>query len=105
MATFTPPTFTQRINPDPIEERTGGRAGLWRHYGGAIQVGYSVVIDTDDNVTTYPGQSGMSMDTINTAKAGSGENGIAWFRGGIPYTITAGEETLLTAAGYGAHIT
>jgi len=102
---FVPPTFNIRINPDPVEVRSAGAAGLWRHYGGAISVGYSVVIKTDDSVTTYPGVAGISMDDINAAKAGNGENGIAWFRGGQRYVVDDSEKTLLEAAGYGSHIT
>ena len=37
---------------------------------------------------------------MNAADSGSGEAGKAIFHGGQTYTVTAGEDTILSAAGY-----
>jgi hypothetical protein len=97
--TFTPPTFSRRILPDFDEVRSGGRAGLWRHFGSPINVGYHVII-TSGTATTYPGRTAVPTNEITGADTGSGENGIAWFRGGISYTVTQNEKTALESAGY-----
>ena len=77
---------------------------FWKHYGSRFTLGYSVFI-TDGVGTPYPGRMVPSADQIRAADSGSGEGGRAWFRGGLSYTITAPERTILVAAGYGAYIT
>ena len=72
---------------------------LWRHYGLPIQTSYSVLI-TGGVATTAPGKISPTAGEIADADAGSGEGGKAWFRGGISYTITDAEETILCAAGF-----
>jgi len=102
MATFTPPTYGDAINPEDTGHSK--RYSLWRHYGTPIKVGYSVLI-TDGTATTAPGRVSPTADDIAGADAGSGEGGKAWFRGGIAYTVTSAEESALTSAGYGDYIT
>ncbi len=76
----------------PIENRLGD-------YGVAFPVGYVVWIrDSDDEVFTVA--TITDPTTINAAKAGSGDFGKAIFRRGKTYTVTASEDTLLTAAGF-----
>jgi len=58
------------------------------------------VLITAGVATASPGRVSPSTADIAGADAGSGEDGKAWFRGGITYTITAGEDTILSAAGY-----
>lgn len=72
----------------------------------AFPVSFTVLINTSDEVTPYPGAEGLiDPDQIfDVAKAGSGDNSQAVFRQGRTYTITGTEETLLTSAGYGSHI-
>jgi hypothetical protein len=87
MASFTPPTFEE-----PFQNRLGD-------YGVAFPVGLVVwIADADDAVTET--QSIRDPEDIDLAKAGSGDFGKAIFRRGLAYTITAGEETILNAAGY-----
>ena len=102
MATFIPPTYGDPIGPEA--DGHSERYSMWRHYGTPIKVGYSVLI-TDGTATTAPGRVSPTADDIAGADTGSGEGGLAWFRGGISYTITSAEETILTAAGYGDYIT
>jgi hypothetical protein len=95
MASFTVPTWDMPYD-SPL-----GRHGL------SFPVSFTVIINGDDEATAYPGAVGLvDPDGIyDVAKAGSGEQGLAVFRFGKTYTITAGEETILNAAGYGDHIT
>lgn len=85
MATFTPPTYIRRY----------GKDGLWKYYD--FPVGKVVLIQADDTVVE---QATFTDAEMQAAKAGSGDFGKAVFRRGITYTITASEDTLLTAAGY-----
>jgi len=99
MPTFTPPTRTERIPPDRIEQRFGGRAGLFRHYGQPIAVGYSVLI-TSGVASASPGVVSPDVNQLAATDAGSGEDGKAWFTGGKTYTVTSAEQTILEAAGH-----
>ena len=112
MPSFTPPTYGVKIN----DETQGGepaRYSLWRHYGTPIQTGYVVLIRsgaanaspgtvTPNSMTQITGNAEVPNATANYTAAddGSGEGGLAYFRGGIQYTITAAEDTILKAAGY-----
>ena len=84
-----------------LEEDTNhdGKYSMWRHYGGVIPVGYVVII-TSGSVTTAPGKISATADEWAAADSGSGEGGKAIFRGGISYTITSAEQTILDNAGY-----
>lgn len=97
MATFTPDTYTVPLNDEEVGH--AARFSMWRHYGAPIPVGYSVLI-TSGAATTAPGTISPTTNDIADADAGSGEGGKAWFRGGITYTITSAEQTILCAAGY-----
>lgn len=95
---FTPETYGKPILP----ETQGGETeeySMWRHYGTPIQVGYSVLI-TGGEATPSPGTVSPTNGDCNAADTGSGEGGLAWFRGGITYTVSDAEETILVAAGY-----
>lgn len=92
MATFTPDTYKGRIRTE------GPGRGLWEKMNWR-DVGYNVII-TGGVANASPGAVGSDADTIAAADAGSGEGGKAWFRGGITYTITGTEDTILQAAGY-----
>lgn len=77
----------------PIDNRLGD-------YGVAFPVGKVLWIDGSDNVYVV---TAMTQDQIDSdAAAGSGDFGKAIFRRGKTYTITAGEKTLIDAAGYSA---
>lgn len=92
MATFTPPTYNQ-----PIQNRLGD-------HGVSFPVGKIVYICTNDDVfetTLVQGTFDAHLCPDGHALAsGSGDGGYALFRRGLTYTVTAGEDTLLTAAGY-----
>lgn len=92
MPSFTPTTYKGRIEQGPR------RYNLWR-YTNWRDVGYHVLI-TGGVATASPGTISPESDAIAAADSGSGEGGKAWFRGGITYTITGTEDTILTAAGY-----
>ena len=72
---------------------------FWVHYGKAIPTGYSVLI-TGGAASASPGLISPTAGDIAAADSGSGEGGKAWFRGGITYTVTEAEKTILEAAGY-----
>ena len=88
---------------------------MWRHFGSPIPVGYSVIIRSGV-ATPYPGIASPNSQTQITGNAdvpnaeasytacddGSGEGGLAWFRGGIAYPVTDAEQTILCTAGYGS---
>lgn len=86
MPSFTPPTYEQ-----PVDNVLG------RH-GVAFPVSIIVYIKADDSVvqTTLI----VDPDDILTMKDGSGDFGKACFRRGKTYTITSGEASILTGAGY-----
>lgn len=72
---------------------------LHRFYGGPVKE-YSVFIE-GGVATTFPGRIGYTMADVNSADAGSGYGGRAAFVGGFVWDeITAGEQTILEAAGY-----
>lgn len=87
MPTFTPPTFEAPVHNE----------GLLRYYN--IPRAYSVAI-TGGTATTHPGKQTLTQDEIDAADSGSGFGGRAAFVGGRTYEITAGEKTILDAAGY-----
>lgn len=90
MPTFTPPTYDQ-----PVDNVLG-------KWGISFPVSYAVVINASDEVTPYPGATGLAdPDQLSAvAKAGSGDGGYAIFRQGRTYTITTEEKDLLEGAGY-----
>ena len=96
--TFTPPTYSLAL----ARGKPGSAADmLYRHYGTPIKVGWNVVIKDSVVIPQYAaGPGSITADDIANADTGSGENGKAWFRGGIDYEITQAEYTLLSAAGY-----
>lgn len=99
MPTFTPPTRTIPLNPE-TQGGEGAQHSMWRHYQGVIPVGYSVLI-TSGVATPSPGIVSPLTTAIAAADAStSGEGDVAWFRGGIQYTITSAEDTIIKAAGY-----
>lgn len=92
MPEFTAPTYEQ-----PVDNPLG-------KHGVAFTVGLVIYIDTGDNVHETTSIIGKFSEHVSPdglgIKAGSGDNGLAIFRRGRTYEVTAGEETLLTAAGY-----
>lgn len=88
MPTFSPPTLSIPIDRDHP---------LWKFYD---QTGSYSVLITGGTATTFPGKQGVTQDEIDAADSGSGFGGKAAFIGGREYTITAGEKTILDAAGY-----
>ena len=83
----------------PLQAEVADHVSMWRHYGTPIATGYSVLI-TGGVATPSPGRVSPTAGDIAAADAGSGEGGKAWFRGGITYTVTSAEQTILEAAGY-----
>jgi hypothetical protein len=92
---------TDLVYEEPVQNRLGD-------FGVAFPVGFVLWIDTTDTVHK---STSITEDQINStggvtgAKAGTGDFGLAIFRRGKSYSISAGEDTLLTAAGYGDAIT
>lgn len=87
MPSFTPPTYEQ-----PISNRLG-------QHGVAFPVSKVVyIVDADDSVVETT--SIVDPTDINKMKDGSGDFDKACFRRGKTYEITAGEQTILEAAGY-----
>ena len=96
MATFTPPTYTTAYLPETVGHDAD--LSLFRWYDGITRE--YVVIITSSTPSTYPGVVSPSVSDLAGADTGSGENGLAIFRGGRAYTITSAENTALTNAGY-----
>lgn len=96
MPTFTPPTYEAPFLP---ETHCGypEKYAVMRFY--SYPVGYSVLI-TGGVATDSPGTTAPTPAQIAAADSGSGENGKAWFRGGIEYAVTSTEQTILEAAGF-----
>lgn len=89
---FTPPTYN-------IPYKREGKYNLWRWYDGP-PVGYTVLI-VSGVASELPGRVSPTTDELEAADSGSGWNGKAVFLGGrAGYTVTAGEKTILEAAGY-----
>jgi hypothetical protein len=87
MVSFTPPTREQ-----PLNNELG-------KFGVAFPVGKVVyILDADDSVKEV--EHFTDPTDVDLMKAGSGDFGKALFRRGKTYTITAGEDTILTNAGY-----
>ena len=110
MSQFTPTTFTVPLN---AEAKTHGpKTSMFRLYAGVIPTPYVVLI-TGGVATPSPGTVSPSVNdmrgnanvpnataSFTGADSGSGDAGYAIFTGGRTYTVTAGEETILLAAGY-----
>lgn len=96
MPTFTPDTYTDA----PPVEKVNHKAdhSLWRYYGGR-EVEYVVLI-TSGVANASPGVVSPTTGQLAAADDGSGDEGKAIYRGGRTYTVTAAEDTILTAAGY-----
>jgi hypothetical protein len=98
MPTFAPTTYDV---PKIPEENAPHHPlySLWRYFSDGIPTSYVVVI-TSGAANASPGYATPSVDQLRNADTGSGEAGKAIFHGGQTYTVTAGEDTILTAAGY-----
>lgn len=110
MSQFTPETFGEAVGREARHRESGH--SMWRLYGTPIPTPYVVII-TGGVATPSPGVVSPSVHDIKGnpevpnatasytgADAGSGDDGRAVFTGGRTYTVTAGEETILLAAGY-----
>lgn len=89
-------TCSDLIYDEPVQNRLG-------QFGIEFVVGKVLWIDTSDNVyvtTTITEDQINSTNGVTGAASGSGDFGKAIFRRGKTYTITAGEKTLIDAAGY-----
>lgn len=75
-------------------------------HGVAFPVGYVLYIDDANNVYVTTSMTNPfdqhTSPAGNPVATGSGDQGYAVFRRGLTYTITAGEKTLIDAAGYSA---
>ena len=99
MPTFTPDTYdgpSRMAGPERDHPQQG--SDMWRFYR-QLPIGYHVLIESGA-ATASPGRTDVTTEDIDDADSGSGEGGKAWFRGGLTYTVTSAEDTILTAAGY-----
>lgn len=92
------PTFdsSQATYNQPFDNELG-------RYNFSVPVGKVVYITTSSTVveaTSLTDEQTKATASANNPVAGSGDFGLAIFRRGITYTITAGEQALLDAAGY-----
>lgn len=94
MATFD---ASQATYNQPIAGRLG-------QHGVSFPRGNVVIITDDDDtvleLSALTDEQTKGTASANNPKAGSGDFGLAIFRRGITYTITAGESTILDDAGY-----
>lgn len=98
MTTFIAPTYRVPYGREEPKEWS-----LFRYYDG-FEREYVVIID-GGTPSTYPGLVSPSTSTLAGADSGSGENGLAIFRGGRSYEISASEESALNSAGYTSEVT
>ena len=99
MPSFTPTTYDgpSRMAGPELNHRSIG-TDMWRHFR-QLPIGFHVLI-TAGVATASPGRTDVTTSDIEDADLGSGEGGQAWFRGGLTYTVTDAEDTILTTAGY-----
>ena len=100
MPTFQPTTYDgpSRMAGVEREHRDIGQ-DLWRYFR-QLPVGFHVLI-TSGSANASPGARDVTTEELENADSSDGgEGGKAWFRGGLSYTITSAEETILQAAGY-----
>ena len=100
MPSFTPTTYDgpTRMAGRELNHRSIG-TDMWRHFR-QLAVGFNVLI-TAGVANASPGATSVDTQQIEDADSSAGgEGGKAWFRGGLTYTVTAAEDTILTAAGY-----
>lgn len=82
------------VYQQPIDNRLGD-------YGVEFPVGKVLWIRASDDAVIV--STTVTEDQIaSEIKTGSGDFGLALFRRGKTYTITAGEKTIIDAAGYSA---
>ena len=98
MPTFSPTTYDVPKPPE-VDGPHDARYSMWRYFSDGIPTSYVAII-TAGVANASPGYTNPSVDQMNGADAGSGEAGAAIFHGGTTYTVTSGEDTILTAAGY-----
>ncbi len=98
MPTFAPTTYDVPKHPE-VDGNHDRRYSLWRYFSDGVPTSYTVII-TSGSANASPGYQNASVDQLNAADSGSGEHGAAIFEGGQTYTVTSGEDTILTAAGY-----
>jgi hypothetical protein len=93
---FRPDTYFAHRRAETVNHSE--RFSLWRYFDG-VPTEYVVII-TSGVASPAPGRTSPSVDDINDADSGSGEQGLAVFRGGRLYEITGAENVILTTAGY-----
>ncbi len=98
MPTFAPTTYDVSKHAEvhgPHEDRYN----LWRYFSDGVPTPYVIIIAAGA-ANASPGHATPSVDQLNAADSGSGEAGKGIFYGGYSYTVTSGEDTILSAAGY-----
>ena len=98
MPSFTPTTYDVPKLHEEADEHDE-RFSLWRYFSDGIATSFVAII-TGGVANASPGVANPSVDSLKNADSGSGENGLGVFHGGQTYTVTSGEDTILTAAGY-----
>ncbi len=98
MPTFAPTTYDVPKHAE-LDGPHSERYSLWRYFSDGVPTSHVVII-TSGVANASPGFTTPSVDQMNAADSGSGVAGKAIFHGGQTYTVTSGEDTILTAAGY-----
>ncbi len=98
MPTFAPTTYDVPKVPEQNAPHDD-RYSLWRYFSDGIPTSFVAII-TAGVANAAPGYQNPTVDQMNGADSGSGEAGKAIFHGGQTYTVTSGEDTILSAAGY-----
>ena len=76
------------------------RYSLWRYFSDGIPTSFVAII-TGGVANASPGYANPTVDQLNNADVGSGENGRAvWYGNSSVQTVTAAEGTVLNVAGY-----
>lgn len=97
MATVTFASYDTPHRPESVGHDE--RWSLWRWFDGFRTA--RVIIITGGVATPSPGAATATVDQYANADAGSGQNGQAiWHSTDVAQTVTAGEGTILTTAGY-----
>ena len=93
-------TFTTYLTPWAAESVNHGKDySLWRWFDGFRTA--RIIIITGGVATPSPGNATATADEYANADVGSGQDGKAiWHSQPDAYTVTAGEGTILTTAGY-----
>ncbi len=96
---FTAPLYNEKWGDERASH--GKEWSLWRYFEPVVQTVQTVIISGGVVIpTATEGTATLTAAQIAGADSGTGENGLAVFRGKLNHTVSTSEASLLVAAGY-----